>query len=946
MGGRGQADRRDFFISHAGEDQQWAEWIGQQLIGAGYTVELDVWEWAPGDDFVAAMQNALQRADRVLAVYSAAYFTKPFARAEHSGAFTAAVTSRPGRIVPVRADNSVVPELYASLIRIELAGLDEDEARRRLLAGVTGPASTPSSHIDFPGRSAAGPAAVVESAVEAEYPGCMPPIWNVPPRNPFFTGRVSLLDEIHHRLAGQDRGAGGHLVVPLQGMSGVGKSQLAVEYAYRHASDYRLVWWVHADNPALITTNLGTLAAALAIPSDGDGAPQALVDRLWVALRRRTDWLLIYDNVDNPADLADLRPPDSGRLLVTSRNPAIGRLAALVEVAEFDRAESILLLRHRCRTLSHDQANQIAIALGDLPLALEQAGCFLAETGLDVADYLRLLATQPTAAGLADPTIDCHPGLATVVATSLTRVCQASPPGMALLDKMAFLAPAPLLLSPTRDNQQAQERGRFGVQIGDAATTADVVRQLTGLALVRRTGAALQMHRLVQDLLRARLTPAQRTKACEAAQRLLASADPDHPDSPACWPAYAVLTPHVQLLVEHTADLGASETDAFRSLLLAVIRYLEQSGQYTTAHEIGTRTYQRWRQTLGADNPETLTAAHRMANTLFRLGEHAAARQVYEDTYARRRQLLGPDHPATLSSADALAAARAVVGEVEMALTLHQDTLARQRQMLGGDHPDTLAVAGNVANTLHALGDYAAARALDEDTLARRRRVLGDDHPSTLASAHSLAIELSALGEHRAARNLLNDTLARRRRVLGDDHPSTLASAHSLAIELKALGEHRAARNLLNDTLARRRRVLGDDHPSTLASAHSLADMYEPRARRSRPRRALPGTAPPRRPRRGDPLGAAPPRRRRPNGPLGRSYVIQGMRMLAVTWANDTRGKSVFWLHAAARRGIGPSVDDQLGITTRASSDPSGYIFAAQHRVSAAHVPFSCDAPT
>jgi hypothetical protein len=183
VGGRDEAGLRHFFISHAGHDQQWAEWIGQQLISAGYKVELDVWEWAPGRDFIAAMQNALQRADRVLAVYSDAYFIKPFALAEHSGAFTAAVTSRPGRIVPVRVDNSVVPELYASLIRIELAGLDEDEARRRLLAGVAGPPSTSSSHIEFPGRPAAGPAAIVGSAVEAGYPGSMPPIWNVPPRN-------------------------------------------------------------------------------------------------------------------------------------------------------------------------------------------------------------------------------------------------------------------------------------------------------------------------------------------------------------------------------------------------------------------------------------------------------------------------------------------------------------------------------------------------------------------------------------------------------------------------------------------------------------------------------------------------------------------------------------------------------------------------------------------
>ncbi len=220
MGSGDKAERFDFFISHAGADQQWAEWIGQQLVDAGYTIELDVWHWAAGTHFVAAMQAALERADRVLAVYSAAYFTHAYAQAEHASAFASTVTDRPGRIVPVRIDECDVPELYASLTRIELAGLGEADAARRLLKGVVPAPEQPTRLVKFPGPS------MHTAAGEVEFPRRLPPVWNVPARNPFFTGRAGFLATLDRRLRRTaEREQGGPVaVVPMQGMGGVGKT--------------------------------------------------------------------------------------------------------------------------------------------------------------------------------------------------------------------------------------------------------------------------------------------------------------------------------------------------------------------------------------------------------------------------------------------------------------------------------------------------------------------------------------------------------------------------------------------------------------------------------------------------------------------------------------------------------------------------------------------------
>ena len=245
-------------------------------------------------------------------------------------------------------------------------------------------------------------------------------ISNLPPRNRYFTGRAETLEEIDRRLQDADEAARTVGVVPLQGMSGVGKTQLALEYAHRHLSDYALMWWVNAENVAVATTELVTLARQLGLPANAE--PAVVLLQLWAALAGRDDWLLIYDNVDDAAVLALLRPPSSGRLLVTGRSAALGRLARLLEIAEFSRAESLELLHLRCPSLSTQDADLIAEALGDLPLAVEQAGCFLAETGIDVADYLGILADQPTAAGLSDPTLDRHPGFGAVFSASRARL--------------------------------------------------------------------------------------------------------------------------------------------------------------------------------------------------------------------------------------------------------------------------------------------------------------------------------------------------------------------------------------------------------------------------------------------------------------------------------------------------------------------------------------------
>ena len=243
----------DYFISHAGADRAWAEWVAWQLDAAGYTVELDVWDWTPGQNFVTAMSDALDRADRVVALFSEAYFERSRYTTEE---WSAAVR----RLVPVRVEDvppAKIPSVLQPLIFCDVFGVDADQARRVLLAAAKGP-RRPDGEPEFPGRGRpGGPGRFGGSG--PRLPGSIPRVWNLPARNPGFTGRDGLLVALRQALVSGDRAA----VQAVQGMGGVGKTQLAAEYAYRFAGAYDLAWWIDAEQSALIGDQFAALGREL-----------------------------------------------------------------------------------------------------------------------------------------------------------------------------------------------------------------------------------------------------------------------------------------------------------------------------------------------------------------------------------------------------------------------------------------------------------------------------------------------------------------------------------------------------------------------------------------------------------------------------------------------------------------------------------------------------------
>src|SRR5581483_822401 len=223
-------DRRDFFISYTSRDRQWAEWIAMQLEEAGYTLFIQAWDFRPGSNFVAEMDHAATWAERTLLVLSAAYLESDFAFTEWAVALRSDPRGSHRRVLPVRVQPVAVDGLLGLVVFIDLVQLEEAEARERLLAGVRQGRGKPAT-VAFPGSHGSFPSVA--------FPGSLPAIWNVPfARNPFFTGRDSLLERLHAHLHTTQAAA---LSQPqaISGLGGIGKTQLALEYSYRYRQDYQ-----------------------------------------------------------------------------------------------------------------------------------------------------------------------------------------------------------------------------------------------------------------------------------------------------------------------------------------------------------------------------------------------------------------------------------------------------------------------------------------------------------------------------------------------------------------------------------------------------------------------------------------------------------------------------------------------------------------------------------
>ncbi|QEV43740.1 ATP-binding protein [Streptomyces vinaceus] len=677
-----------------------------------------------------------------------------------------------------------------------------------------------------------------------------------PPHVERVRGREAELAE----LAGMLRRPRGRFAV-LCAAGGMGKTTVAAEFASQATAAGWRVFWVRWRDSADLAQQMVQAALACGLPEEELESARAgrasLPDVVWRQLGRARRWLLVLDNADVPQEigpagepLADyrgwIRPYGRGLLVMTSRDSSPhtwGPRARLLPLKPLPAQPAGQVLVDAAPAAgTAEQARDLAMRLGGLPLALHAAGTYLAgptSRYRTFTTYRQALEHElPFLLGAEHPDASQTRFARTVVRhTWEVSLDQLAREGIALarpvLRLLAILAEAPIPLSLITPDL-------LSAVTGDEVTVPELEAAFAGLhryglldlpyspgnagqAPDTSSPAQVVLHPLIREINAVALAaeaPHLATWHRALAERLTEAVHEVEEQGRAAWPAAVLLAPHLPVLLDLPEPSSATHHRTAPSTLAQV---LEHAGAFSAARLLLERVLDFESRTLGPRHPDTLTSRNHLANALFGMGEPAEAIRLLRQTLEDRNRVLGPAHPDTLISRHDLACALDGTGLHAEAVSLLRQTLAARVRVLGVVHPHTLASRDSLGLALDGMGEHAEAVRLHRQTLDDRIRVLGPEHHLTLLSRHNLASALARQGEHAEAERLLQQALDDHARVLGVMHPHTLASRDSLGLVLDAMGEHAEAVRLHRQTLDDRIRVLGSNHPDTLTSRHNLA---------------------------------------------------------------------------------------------------------------------------
>ncbi|WP_432834350.1 FxSxx-COOH system tetratricopeptide repeat protein [Dactylosporangium sp. CA-092794] len=653
-----------------------------------------------------------------------------------------------------------------------------------------------------------------------------PRIWGgIPLRNPNFTGRETLLLTLQRSL--ETRSKASVLPHALHGLGGVGKTQLAVEYAYQFQDRYDLVWWIPAEQQSLVLQSLVDLGRVLGVPNTEDSvqASSLVLDALNSTGRR---WLLIYDNATEPDDLAHLIPSSGGHVILTSRNQTWSNVWDAIEVNVFERAESIALLRKRSDAISLDDADRLARTLGDLPLALDQAASWQAATGMSAAEYLDLFEQHHRELLSEGKPVGYPSTIAALVALAYRGLQQTAPAVAQLLELFAVFGAEPITVDLLRRGKRADIPAPLGPALNNPIPLGRMVRDLRKYGLAKVDGEQrIQVHRLFQLVLRDELGEDQVTRVRHTVHRLLAEANPGYPDEQEHRRLHAEIGPHVE-----PSGLVNAASELARRVVLDQIRYLWVVGDHEGSRRLGEAAVSAWsRMTghadVGPDGELTLLVTRHLANALLSLGINERARTLAEQTLAKLRanRQFGPDHEHSLATAITVGACQRVAGEFQQALELDTDTIERYGRVYGDGDPETLKNQGNLAVNLRMLSRFSEAFDLDSEIVRTLEESVPEQHPQLLFAQANLARDLYGLGRYPEALDLQERILPTYRQVMPNPkHPNILWASRTLAISLRKNGRYddavKIARENYRDCAAR----YGQDHQHSLAATMTYAN--------------------------------------------------------------------------------------------------------------------------
>jgi tetratricopeptide (TPR) repeat protein len=682
-------------------------------------------------------------------------------------------------------------------------------------------------------------AAPVQERTEAP-PSRAQRIWSneIPRRNLHFTGRAAELGALSANLTGG--GGKAPAVQAVSGIGGIGKTEIATEFIHRHIDHYEIIWWIRAEHHDRVRDALVKLGQRLdlrqAVAGGGrDRTISAVLEVLASGLQ--SSWLLVYDNVAQPLDLQRYMPacrPD-GHIIMTSRlqNWPGYMDVDRIRVSAFTQTDAISFLRRRVPDLaSHANlhadddtrrsadAGRLADALGHLPIAVEHAAAYLAETGLTVDAYLSGLEKNPHRLPSEQPPDFPAP----VSATRAMSVAVLTGDAEHLFHLCAFFSPEPIAAELFLQNAHAvSEPADLGGFLSSSSRFRAAASQLYRLSLAKVDWARnqIQMHRVVQAVTRGELQGARPELFAAyraAVETLLAESNPGSPDRRGNDTVYDLSLQHLE------SDLSFLDTanPALRQLIIDQVRRLHLRGGHVEAVQFGQDALRVWRDHLGRDDLQVLTLAVEVAIALRVDGRAADARQLTLDTLALLEQRYGDQHEVTLLCANNRGNDLRDRGQFGEALDLDRGLVPKFEAVFGPDHVRTLNVRNNLAEDYRRLGRFREALGTDQRTFDARLRILGPDDLRTLFSHDAVARDLRGLGRYQESLDIAREVVSAFAAVSGRENWDWLYARTGFAAALRKAGHHWDALQESEEVVQRYRDYLGPDHIETLRAAANL----------------------------------------------------------------------------------------------------------------------------
>lgn len=582
-------------------------------------------------------------------------------------------------------------------------------------------------------------------------------------------------------------------------MSGIGKTQLAAEYAHRFSPDYDMVWWINSDDRNIQRDRFGELAVELGLRSGSE--PGERIRAVRDALRRgepHARWLLIFDGWDDTEGINTLLPQGSGHVLVTSRNRGWSEHTDILEIPAFLRAESTGYLMRRAPHITSDQADEVAVEFGDVPLPLVQAASWLGESGMEVPEYLRMVRERKLTTVDEPATGEGFPQSSmTSWSILLNRLRRSQPQAIDVLSLSTSFAPGRIPLGLIRAYPQAELPEELRWMATDLPAWTRALDTLVNYSVLTRetrgpAGAemgphqeSVHMHRLVHDIVSKLTSEDSRATHRKAVRSLLAEADPGNPLDSRNWPRYAELLPHLE-------PSGALDSTRPRvqEAVLNCLRYCFRSGEYNGGLKLAQQIRDRWSRTVEPLAQPMLDLTTQESNILRASGRFRDAYELDDGVLTRLQAAPERSELGELSTKSAMANSLRHLGRYEEAHTLQREVHDGNNRLLGPDEAPTLIARHNLGVGLRLLGKYAEAYELDLETLALRESLLRARHISTLNSGSAVGHDLRLLGRYRDALSRQEPIVRLHVQVLGPLHPQTLEARAQLAMCRRREGGH------------------------------------------------------------------------------------------------------------------------------------------------------------